>query len=277
MAQIGASVGKGGINNPADVLTVQKLLNAHVGAMGLPPLDEDGQIGVNTIGAIRRYQKMVCGMSSGDGRVDVGGQTWQKLNAGTGVDAPAVPPGNPSLSGKAWWHANQALFPNSAKLADLKPPFRDRAIAFIDALKAAGAQVSVTSTLRHPIRAYLMHFSWKVAKGEVAPSAVPARQGCPIVWDHGSLAQSRAAARDMRDAFGMAHNAALKGLHLDGHAIDMEISWSGNLAIKDANGMVHNLGAPRSGRTNADLHKVGKSYGVHKLVSDPPHWSINGH
>jgi uncharacterized Zn-binding protein involved in type VI secretion len=27
----------------------------------------------------------------------------------------------------------------------------------------------------------------------------------------------------------------------------------------------------------SDLHAVGASYGVHKLVSDPPHWSDDGH
>jgi len=27
----------------------------------------------------------------------------------------------------------------------------------------------------------------------------------------------------------------------------------------------------------SDLHAVGASYGARKLVSDPPHWSDNGH
>lgn len=277
MAAIGASVGKGGVNNQGDVLLVQQLLNVHARALGLPALVEDGEIGINTINAIRKYQQMVCGHGKPDGRIDADGTTWRSLSAGNAVAAPPAPAGGSSLSGKAWWHANQARFPNSAKLGDLNPPFRDKVIAFTDALKAAGAQVSVTSTLRHPIRAYLMHYSWKVAKGLVAPSQVPAKPGCPIKWDHGNVAQSRAAAREMMNLFGMAHIAALQGLHIEGHAIDMNISWPGSLPIKDATGKIHAIGAPRNGKDNAALHAVGATYGVRKLVSDPPHWSINGH
>jgi hypothetical protein len=277
MANIGGSVGKGGANTKADVLTVQKLLNKHVASLGLPALDEDGRIGTNTIDAIRAYQKIALNMAKPDGRIDIGGDTWKALDAGSGVAAPAAPAGGGQLSGGAWWHANQSKFPNSNKLADLNPPFRDRAIAFIDALKAAGAQVSVTSTLRHPIRAYLMHFSWKVAKGQIAPSAVPAKPGCDIVWDHGSLTKSKTAAREMMNLFGMAHIAALKGLHIDGHAIDMTIGWSGTLSIQDAAGATKAIGAPRNGNDNKALHAVGASYKVHKLATDPPHWSINGH
>lgn len=277
MANLGGSVGKGGANKVADVLIVQQLLNKHVAALGLPALDEDGRIGTNTIDAIRAYQKLVLGQAKPDGRIDVGGDTWKALDAGSGVRTPAAPAGADRLSGAAWWHANQSKFPNSNKLADLNPPFREGATAFIDALKAAGAQVSVTSTLRHPIRAYLMHFSWKVAKGQIAPSAVPAKPGCDIIWDHGNLARSKAAAREMMNLFGMAHIAALKGLHIDGHAIDMNVGWSGTLSVKDAAGATKAIGAPRNGKDNKALHAVGASYKVHKLGTDPPHWSINGH
>jgi len=280
MPNISASVGKGGVNNKADVTTVQQLLNVHVRALGLPLLDEDGRIGDNTNNAIARYQQMVCGNANPDGRIDVGGGTWKALVAGRTVAPPPPPPAptsGPALSGAAWWHANQANFPNSSKLADLNPPFRDRAIAFVNALNAAGARVSVTSTLRHPIRAYLMHYCWTIANGIDAPASVPPKPGCAIKWDHGNLAQSKAAAREMVNLFGMAHVAALQGRHIDGHAIDMNIDWSGTLSITDADGHVKALGAPRSGETNTGLHAVGASYGVHKLVTDKPHWSIDGH
>src|ERR1044072_2266503 len=278
MADIIGSVGRAAANDPADVRLVQQLLNAHVKSLGLPPLDEDRRIGPNTINAIRAYQKMVIGMAAPDGGIDVGGRTWKALSGGTKI---AVPPpvaaAAAGLSGAAWWHANQAKFPNSARLADLNPPFRDRAIAFVDALKAAGANVSITAALRHPTRAYLMHYSWTVAKGIDSPGAVPAKAGCPIVWDHGNLAASRAAARAMMGLFGMAHIAALRSRHIDGHAIDMAVSWNGNLTIKDATGKTHTIGAPRNGNANRALHAVGATYGVHKLATDPPHWSIDGH
>ena len=303
MPNISASVGKGGVNNKADVTVVQHLLNVHVRAMGLPPLDEDGRIGDNTndaivryqqmvlgnanpdgrIGdntndAITRYQQMVLGNADPDGRIDVGGGTWKALAAGRSVAPPPAPPAPAAqLSGAAWWHANQANYPNSAKLADLASPFREKAMRFIAALQAAGAQVSVTSTLRNPIRAYLMHYSGTIASGADAPSAVPAKAGCPIVWDHGNLASSRAGAREMMENFGMAHIAALHGRHIDGHAVDMNIGWSGTLSIKDASGATHAIGAPRNGVDNRALHAVGASYGVHKLIGDDPHWSIDGH
>ena len=33
---------------------------------------------------------------------------------------------NSNLSGKAWWHANQAKYPNSAEVDDLDPGFRSK-------------------------------------------------------------------------------------------------------------------------------------------------------
>jgi hypothetical protein len=277
MANITGSVGKDGVNNEPDVLLVQQLLNKHVGAMGLPPLEEDGLIGGNTNDAIVRYQEMVLGNNAPDGRVDVGGSTWRSLSAGTTVTAPPTPTGNASLSGASWWHANQANYPNSAKLADLASPFREKAIKFIEALKAAGAQISVSSTLRNPTRAHLMHYSGKVAGGAVAPSAVPAKAGCPINWDHGNLARSKAAAQEMFHLFNIKFPASLTSLHIPGEAVDMTIGWTGILSITDATGRVHAIGAPRSGETNGELHAVGATYGVHKLLSDAPHWSSTGH
>lgn len=277
MANIGESVGQGGVNTLADVLIVQQLLNKHVQSLGVPPLVEDGLIGDNTIDAIRKYQKFALDIVAPDGRIDVGGRTWTELAAGTEVKAPPAPAGQAGLSGDAWWVANQANFPNSNRLADLKPPFRERAIAFVGALQAAGASVSLTSTLRHPIRAYLMHFCWTISKGIDSPSSVPPKDGCPIKWDHGDLSRSRAGAREMRDRFGMAHIAALKGRHIDGHAVDMNIGWSGTLSIRDASGATHAIGAPRNGVDNRALHAVGASFGVHKLIGDDPHWSIDGH
>ena len=278
MPGISGSVGKGGVNNKADVTTVQHLLNAQVGALGLPPLDENGRIDDNTNNAIAAYQRMVLGMAKPDGKIDVGGGTWKALVAGRSVAAPPPPPAaNAELSGAAWWHAHQADYPNSAKLADLASPFREKAIRFIDALKAGGAQVSVTSTLRNPIRAYLMHYSGTIANGTDAPSKVPPKAGCPIIWDHGDLAKSRAAAKEMYQLFNIKFPASLTSLHIQGQAVDMTIGWTGTLSIKDANGATHALGAPRSGETNTGLHAVGATYGVHKVLSDAPHWSSTGH
>jgi hypothetical protein len=180
-------------------------------------------------------------------------------------------------SGAAWWHANQAQFPNSRSIADLAAPFRENVQAFVRALEAAGASIDVASTLRNRRRAHLMHFSWKVAKGLIAPDLVPAEDGIEIEWDHGDLTKSRAAAQEMLALFGLKVQPSLTSLHISGLAIDMDIDWPGTIEIKTATGEIVAVGPPRDGGTNKTLHTVGASYGVLKLLSDPPHWSSTGH
>lgn len=277
MTDIGASVGKGGVNRTEDVTIVQQLLAAHVLALGRPPLDVDGDYGENTRIAIRLYQQRVMGLSNPDGRVDPGGRTWQSLSAGTTV-VPAEPAsgGSTSLSGGAWWDANQARFPNSSAIGDLAPSFRPKLAAFVQALRDAGASVSITAGNRHEIRAYLMHYCWNVARGKVRPSAVPAKPGCDIEWNHGNDARSRAAAKEMEHRFGIVFEPSLTSNHIGGEAVDMTIRWTGTLRIADADGALHALGVPRNGADNTGLHSVGRTYGVKKLVSDAPHWSLTG-
>jgi peptidoglycan hydrolase-like protein with peptidoglycan-binding domain len=277
MTGIGASVGRGGVNRTEDVRTVQQLLAAHVSALGRPPLDVDGEYGENTRIAIRLYQKRVMGISNPDGRVDPGGRTWKSLNSGaTVVPAQPAPGRSTSLSGGAWWDANQARFPNSSAIGDLAPSFRRKVAAFVQAMKDSGASVSITAGNRHEIRAYLMHYCWNVARGKVRPSAVPAKPGCDIEWDHGNDAGSRAAAKEMELRFGIVFEPSLTSNHIGGEAVDMTIRWTGTLRIADAGGTLHALGVPRNGGDNAGLHSVGRSYGVRKLVSDAPHWSLTG-
>src|SRR5271157_2298216 len=79
--RIAASVGAGGANAHADVLTIQKLLN------GVPPEDggptptliEDGWIGPITKGAIAAFQKRQK-LTIQDDRIDPGGPTLRRLN-----------------------------------------------------------------------------------------------------------------------------------------------------------------------------------------------------
>jgi hypothetical protein len=266
---IGASVGKSGVNDLADVIIVQHLLNDWLAATGQPILPTDGDCGPRTIAAITAYQAQAVGLAKPDGLVTPGGKTWTALSTGQGSSA--------SLSGAAWWNANQVRYPNSDKLADLASPFRERAAEFIDALKAAGAKVVISSTRRNRIRAHLMHYSWRVSRGEVAPGDVPAVAGLTIRWDHGDLARSKKGAREMSDLFGIAFKPSLTSNHIEGRAIDMTISWKGTIEIKDKTGKKRPVGAPQSGDTNTELHAIGANFGVRKLPSDPPHWSDDGH
>jgi hypothetical protein len=73
------------------------------------------------------------------------------------------------LSGQLW----VSKFPNSTSTDDLVDPFQSKAKKFIAALTAAGATVSVNATLRPKERAFLMHWSFRVAKENYDPEKVP--------------------------------------------------------------------------------------------------------
>jgi hypothetical protein len=182
-----------------------------------------------------------------------------------------------NLSGKDWWRANQASYPNSREIDDLESGFRSRVEDFIGSLKRAQAMVVVNSTRRNAIRAHLMHYSWKVAYDEVDPKDVPKCAGLDIEWDHGERDVSRKAAQEMVNLFGMAHIASLTSNHIRGKAIDMNISWKDTLLLTRPAPILTKIDSrPRTGQ-NRELHDFGATvFGVRKLVSDPPHWSSNG-
>ena len=255
-----------------DVRTVQTLLNQHR-PVPMRPIGVDGLSGPETIAAIEDFQRRVVKLQTPDGRVDPGGKTWTALTGG--APSTATPTGG-SLSGATWWHANQAKYPNSSSVEDLEPGFRAKAKEFLAALQQAGASVAISSTKRSKQRAYLMHYSWEVAKGQINASQVPAEPGVNIVWDHGNDAKSKQAAQEMVNLFGMAHIASLTSRHIDGKAIDMSISWTETLKIKNKSGQTVDIGPPRNGAHNTTLHAVGSTYGVKKLVGDSPHWSSDG-
>jgi hypothetical protein len=184
-----------------------------------------------------------------------------------------------NLSGIKWFNANQAKYPTSDDPAALSGNFKTGVQAFIKALETAGASVHVEATTRHPTRAFLMHYAWRIAKGQSKPVMVPKLPGLDIKWDHGDDKKSQKAAQEMigPKGFKMAYPAALVSNHEKGLAIDMSISWSSDtLKIKDARGKeVVIKTTPRNGQ-NKELHAVGKSFGVIKLVKDRPHWSVDG-
>jgi hypothetical protein len=186
-----------------------------------------------------------------------------------------------NVSGLAWFNKNQAKYPNSRDLGSLAGSFKSSVAKFIKAMKDAGANVEVKSTRRDATRAFIMHYAWKVAHGLITPDKVPVRPGLDINWDHGNDRASRKAAKAMigPGGFGMADCAALASNHISGLAIDMTITWSGVLTIKNASGedVVIDT-SPRDGGGNAKLWAVGETYGVIKYqkLSDPPHWSVNG-
>jgi len=185
--------------------------------------------------------------------------------------------GTASLSGKDWWRANQAKYPNSREIDDLEPGFRAKVEAFVASLRHAGATITVSSTLRNATRAHLMHYSWRIAYERLDPKDVPKRSDLVIEWDHGDLEKSRQAALDMVKLFNLAYRPSLSSNHIRGKAIDMNISWKGTLELTQPAPLLARIeGRPRT-EQNRELHQIGASvFGVRKLISDPPHWSFNG-
>lgn len=71
---LSGSVGLAGKNARADVILVQTLLNKR----GQNPGQADGHCGTRTIAAIRAFQSKF--LRNPDGRIDVEGKTWSRLN-----------------------------------------------------------------------------------------------------------------------------------------------------------------------------------------------------
>lgn len=180
--------------------------------------------------------------------------------------------GGAELSGVQW----VARFPTSRDIDDLVSPFRDNTRRFVTAMRAGGATVTISATRRPRERAYLMHWAWRIARQNYAADNIQQMPGVAINWDHGSPRASKAAAQAMVDAYGMVQIAALNSEHIEGRAIDMTISWQETLAIADRDGVTRRIASqPRNG-SNAELVAIGRGYGVIKLLSDPPHWSLHG-
>lgn len=168
------------------------------------------------------------------------------------------------------------------QVADCSEPFRAYLTAFLAALRAAGATVSISATLRPPQRAYLMHWSWSIVKRGTNPESIPTMPAVPIDWVHPTDEESKDAADAMVNGYnirGLGVAPALDSKHVRGLAVDMDINWTGTLTIIDSRGRaVAITTTPRNG-LNTDLQAVGAGYGVIKYSGggvDRPHWSDNG-
>ncbi|CAN5216402.1 hypothetical protein BH10PSE18_BH10PSE18_27700 [soil metagenome] len=219
---------------------------------------------------------------------------------------PAVAEVSKELSGVQWC----SRFPGSLQESDLNEPFKTDLGKFIAAMRAAGMTVQVNATFRPDKRAFLMHYSGRVASGEIAPKDVPTYaahkvttyiapqdQGefainFEIEWDHGDLAKSIQAADAMQRGYQTVFPPAYPSKHTARLAVDMWITWTGTAVEKPT---PHFEITMKNGKNedviistrmqnvdhdtacyNETLQAVGKSYGIQKLVRDKPHWSDNG-
>ena len=186
-------------------------------------------------------------------------------------------------SGAYWVTWANAHAANSTSVEDLVEPFKSNAKAFIKALEAAGAKIDIGTTKRSEKRAYLFHWCWKIGLGKAKASEATAMPGVDIEWNHGDAEKSKKGAKEMIEGFGLAvppnstNAPALTSNHTPGKAIDMDITWKGTIKIKKKDGTEESVVFMEDVNKNTKLHGVGASYGVNKLATDAPHWSLDGH
>jgi peptidoglycan hydrolase-like protein with peptidoglycan-binding domain len=241
-----------------------------------PPLKVDGAFGVgSTLGMVEVYRQL------GDGFQPMLVKqlpTRTKTKLGEDFDPALTVLAEFSrrlrvrLSGPEW----VSQFPFSDSLDDLGFPFRTYMKEFEAALKAAGAKIEISNTYRPPERAYIMHYCVRIANRWNNAADVPSFPGVDIDWVHYTNELSVWWADKMAVAYDIAYPPALRSNHTIGRAIDWYIEWEGTLKIKDLTGRIVEIGAPRNSFDNSDLWDVGATYGVYKLPSDPPHWSVDG-
>jgi peptidoglycan hydrolase-like protein with peptidoglycan-binding domain len=271
LKKISGKVGRGAPNNSSDVKTVQTLLNKFTSQAGFSKLKEDGLLGPRTEAALQAFQRKVMNASSPKKVIEPGGDVLKHLNARI-RDLK-------NLSGSKWFDNNQNKYPTSKSLSDLEPGIQRKVRSFVSAMRYAGATVKIEATERPKKRAEVMNRAWLVMKGQADPTCVTPIPGVAIEWDHGDKDRSKAAALELARRFGIQSRIQApspNSRHVTGHAVDMDVRWSGDLPIIDGKGQVVIIKSGSRDGTNRELHKVGASYGVKKLLGDKPHWSSDG-
>ncbi|MEH1938442.1 MAG: peptidoglycan-binding protein [Nostoc sp.] len=242
-----------------------------------PPLAADGDFGPNSTKALSEtYKKRDINF-----RAELAQQLSNTTKTKLGIDLELALDNiteyakrlRQRLSGKDWVN----FFPDSDLIDDLASPFRQKVQAFEQALKNAGANISIASVFRPSERAYLMHYSFRINTNEIAAKDVPPMPNVDINWLHYTGTASVLAAKEMVSAYNIAFRPVLTSRHTQRLAIDWEITWLGTLKIKNASGAIVSIDQPRTSYENSTLWQVGRSYGVMKLSSDRPHWSNDGH
>lgn len=130
MAVLTSSVGQGGRNERANVITVQTLLKGKGGDPG----PADGVCGARTIAAIRKFQ--TPWMAQPDGLISPGGPIWSRLSGG------AVPPAA-APSPPPQWGGDSSTWTQEKKLQSMNPSLRPKVQAVVLALIQAGFQPKI--------------------------------------------------------------------------------------------------------------------------------------
>ena len=164
-------------------------------------------------------------------------------------------------------------------LEDLSPVYGPMAKGFINALRAAGASVTIAATYRPMERSYLMYNAWRVSTGKVATNAVPSYPGVNIDWSYGgNRAAAKAAAQAMCSAYGINWRSAKQKVAPAGSsrhnyraAVDMNIQGYIGKMIANPKGVKVKVSS------FSQLVALGAQYGVHYYSGENMHWSDTGH
>jgi hypothetical protein len=200
------------------------------------------------------------------------------------------------LSGAHWKQiADDRWGGATAEMSELESSFSTDLQAFIDMLATNGITHQLTAAYRPKERSYLFKYCLDVQNGRIAPKDVPAMAGVDIIWDHGNLAASRSAAKELAEKFGLVGLAAHPSNHNSGKAADMKLDFSGNTDNKitytvggrtitrtiktndEARVGVSSRGKTISAIGSRELSKAGADFGVKRaLDNDIVHWSRSG-
>lgn len=204
-------------------------------------------------------------IAAGLGAIGVGTGLYLYTRKGASTMTPETTSQGPMPAGKAWC----ARYPTSRSIDDLEPSWRPKVAAFIKALRAAGITAIIAATRRPKERAWLMHWAWMISREGFNPAAVPPMPGVDIEW-------TKAGADEMVAGYGLAYQPAIASRHIDGLAVDMNITVPKTVVMTDGQGRTVQIQAG-DGDADDDVISVGASYGVIKLRADHPHWSNDGH
>lgn len=207
-----------------------------------------------------------------------------------GTGKKGEPPEDAELSGPQW----ADRFPMEHALGSLEGPFKGNFERFKEALEAAGIHVEIIDTKRPEPRAYLMHWSWRIAHGRatVAEADQDRMDDVKIRWKHPTDAESLKAAKELCRRFEIAANLkdapGRHSNHVKGWAVDMHTTWSkATIEILNADKEKVTITGLRTGM-NRKLWEVGKTFKVvhyglwpgadfSRPEHDEFHWSIDGH
>lgn len=116
---------------------------------------------------------------------------------------------------------------------------------------------------------------WKWDDGN--PVRYYPRCGCPRNNIHyHQYTECMTQSKNLARRYNIVRRPSRQSRHVEGLAVDMTIAWTGNLAIRTRNGATVAISTtPRNG-DNIQLHAIGASYEVYKLLDDTPHWSSDG-